>query len=118
MSDVKIQIITPQFERERGYREPGAPPEDWEALKSMTKEALLEIGMRPWGAKKDADLKPIPGAPTLWLFPGEWYSAIPAGLPIVDICFVEKTFHPKFTDDDIRFGMLSFGIFGPHVEVR
>lgn len=110
---IKIEVFGPHHEREPGYPKPAGPPEDWEALKSMTKDALLQIGMRPWGAKEYEDFNPIPGAPTLWLFPAEWYSSIPAGLEVVDIFFNEELFQPDVTDDDTRYGMLAFGIYGP-----
>ena len=46
----------------------------------------------------------------LWLFPDEWYSAIPAGLPIININAASELFVPGVTDDDIRFGCLAYGV--------
>jgi hypothetical protein len=47
---------------------------------------------------------------TLRLLPGEWYKQIPAGYEIADIFGEREEFAPGITDDDIRFGCLSFGI--------
>jgi len=109
--DEPVTVTTPQFERRPGDPKPMPPPADFTKLTSLTRAQLMTLGMRPWARKPLAgeDEDEATGL-TLWLFPGEWYSAIPAGLPIVDIFFTEKVFEPGKTDDDIRFGMLGFGI--------
>jgi len=45
----------------------------------------------------------------LWVYPGEWYNRIPAGLDVVDIFGTEERFVPGITDNDIRFGCLPYG---------
>ena len=110
--DEPVSIVTPQFEREPG-QPPATPPADWEALRTLDVQALKELGMRPWGCPEDAAGNEHPEAGCLWLFPGEWYPAIPNGFEIVDINFNAEVFVRGRTDDDIRFGCLSFGVLGP-----
>jgi hypothetical protein len=109
-----VEVQTSMCEREPGYPTPGCAPttaKGWAALATMSEAALLEMGLRPWGTMDETeDGHDVKGSPMLWRFPGEWYSAIPAGLKIVDISFKCETFSPGITDDDIRFGCLAFGI--------
>jgi hypothetical protein len=109
----EVIITTPQFTRPKGDPAPAAPPADraaFEALWDLPASALLELGLRRWGRQFEDDATGTESGPMLWLFPGEWYSKIPAGLPIVDINFRQETFVPSETDNDIRFGCLAFGI--------
>ena len=46
----------------------------------------------------------------LWLFHAEWYSHIPAGFAVTDIFGDTEAFEPGVTDDDRRFGVLSYGV--------
>lgn len=108
----EVEFITPQFTREPGRPGPGSPPDDWESLGDMNAQALREIGLRPWDEPKPGDDK------ILWLFPGEWYPFIPKGMKIIDLWLNEETFVPGVTDDDIRFGCLSYGIMGPKLAAR
>ena len=119
-----IQIVTPRFTRPKGEPGPASPPstrEDFEGLSELPDDALYEIGLRRWGTKIDAD-EPGPGPPVsktnpmLWLFPGEWYTSIPEGLPIVSITFQRESFKLGHTDNDIRFGCLSYGILKTTVD--
>lgn len=80
---------------------PTAPPQDFEALRSMTADRLNELGMRVWDETG------------LMLFPGEWYESIPAGYDIIDISGNKEKFEPGVTDNDVRFGCLAFGIIPP-----
>jgi hypothetical protein len=48
---------------------------------------------------------------TTWLFPKEWYAFIPDGLPVLDINGETESFKSGVTDDDYRFGCLSFGFY-------
>ena len=75
-------------------------------LYEMTAGELFELGLRRWD-------EPNEHGQTLWLFPREWYGAIPDGTPIVDIFYNRETFKRGETDDDYRGGMLSFGILVP-----
>lgn len=107
-----MKIILPQFTRPADEPDPAAPPADraaFEALSTMPDSALKELGLRPWGREFEHDDGTETGR-TLWLFPGEWYSAIPAGLLLVDINFRTRVFAPGKTDNDIRFGCLAYGI--------
>jgi hypothetical protein len=110
-----VEVMTPQFTRPAGEPGPASPPADlaaFVALATLPDTALKELGLRRWGRQHEhADGSET--GPMLWLFPGEWYSAIPEGLPIVDINFNAERFRLGQTDDDIRFGCLSFGILLP-----
>ena len=91
------------------------PDIDWyEALTYMPANELIELGLRKWGRKganpfEDDDSKCT--GPMLWLYPKTWYDRLPDGLPIVSINYDEEIFKKGVTDDDYRFGMLSFGFF-------
>lgn len=101
----RIVVRTPQFTREADDPKPASPPWDraaWDALSTLDAKALREMGLRYWNISSEGK--------KLFLFPGEWYSKIPKGFPIVNIFWEESKFIPGKTDDDIRFGCLSFGI--------
>lgn len=104
------QIITPQCTRPASDPPPTWTPTDradYESLSTRSTAELREIGLRLWG---DA---PEGSGNDLWLFPGEWYAHLPAGLPIVDINGNRETFDPGVTDNDIRFGCLAYGVIVP-----
>lgn len=108
-----VEIVTPQFERPAG--ESGPQPalcnvEWFDRLKTITDAERQHLGMRRWGRPEEDEAHLAPGNPMLWLFPGEWYSAIPDGYPIVTISFRQERFKRKMTDNDIRFGCLPYGI--------
>ena len=115
--DDEVRITTPQFERPAGLPGPAAPPADMFAFVTevplMSPEALRKVGFGAWGAPEDGEGNEIRGQGILWLFPGEWYPHLPAGLKITTISFGEETFVPGKTDDDIRFGCLAYGVMGP-----
>ena len=98
----KINLITPQFERTDGrvvmYRP--TTPEEYSALKEMSSDSLKKIGCQVWDKE---------GGKTHWLYPHEWYNHIPNGTEVVDICKKVEKFEAGKTDDDIRFGALSYG---------
>jgi hypothetical protein len=128
-----VVVTTPQFVRPRGDPAPAAPPssrEEWDRLADEPRQALKERGLRSWSQVVRAGTVRHPerrlqqegrlwedvdenGTHVLMLFPGEWYSAIPRGLEIVNIFGVPKVFVPGQTDDDIRIGCLSFGVVVP-----
>lgn len=100
MSDEKIVAITPQFERHPDADEPANPPEsldEWEALREADPEKLQALGMRRW-------------ADDLWLFPGEWFDAIPEGFEVTTILDETLKFDPEQQSRDIRFGCLAYGV--------
>jgi hypothetical protein len=106
--DEEVHITTPQFERDPGQPEPAAAPTDWEALRTMTRIELKELGCGTWNDPKEPDDE-FDGK-VLMLFPGEWYQSIPAGYVVTDIFNEDEEFVRGQTDDDIRFGCLSYGI--------
>jgi hypothetical protein len=93
-----IEIITPQFQRTDGIK-PVIPESNtawFDKLKELPHETLKAIGMGLW---KEG----------YYLFPKEWYSFIPAGYIVTDINGDDEAFIPNVTDDNIRFGCLSYG---------
>lgn len=102
-----LKIVMPQFERTNGMAITYRPntPEEYEALKSLDSESLKKIGCQVWDKKHGV---------VTWLYPHEWYDHIPEGTEIVDICGNVEIFKHGETDDDKRFGALSFGF--THVE--
>ena len=98
---MKIELITPQFER-NDDRIPASAPKsvsDFEALKTKTEAELTELGCCCWCKEQN-----------LWLFPHTWYDAIPANFMVTNIKNEEKPFHPGHTSDDYRYGVLAYGI--------
>lgn len=97
-----INIVTPQFERTDGRVVTYRPdtPEEFEALKKMTPDNLKKVGCQIWDEEN--------GKRT-WLYPAEWYDSIPNGTEIVDIFGNVELFERGETDDDKRYGALSFG---------
>lgn len=95
-----VDVVTPQFEREPGSPEPQSPPstpKEWEALKTLPKNSLKELGLRDFDGR-------------LMLFPGEWYNYIPDGFEVEVVSGKTRNFKRGTDDDDIRFGCLAYGI--------
>lgn len=108
-----IEIVTPQFEREKDKPKPLSAPitfESWCNLSSLPEKDLDLLGLRKWGRKEDNDGNELMDTPMLWLFPGEWFNLIPDGLLVTDIFFNTYAFLRDEADNDIRFGMLAYGI--------
>jgi len=96
-----LSVITPQFDRTDGLQVP-KPLIDFRELPSLSEETLKAIGCQKWDeADKDGFVT--------WLYPAEWYDHIPNGTPIVSIFGKAEIFTHGKTDDDRRFGALSFG---------
>jgi hypothetical protein len=93
----EIEIVTSPTGRVDG-KVPPAPPEDFESLRTMTKDQLKTLGLGPWDESG------------LMLFPGEWFDFIPVGFDVVDINGHHEKFDPKTSDNDTRFGCLAIGI--------
>lgn len=93
-----IEITTPQFEREDGLKPIENPADLFNSLTKLNKETLLQIGLRQWSDYG------------LWLFPYQWYDHIPEGMELLDINGATEIFKRGVTDDDMRFGVLAFGI--------
>lgn len=99
MSKPEISVVTPQFERGDG-REPKPAPEsreDFEALRELPVDDLLDMGLRKWDD-------------SLLLFPAEWYDHIPEGFEVTTILDETKRFDPDTCSNDRRFGVLAYGI--------
>ena len=98
----RVIAVTPQFEREDGKEVYYFPKtkDEFDRLKQLPGWLLKDMGLRVWDEEDGR---------VLWLYPGEWYDCIPEDYEITDI-FKEKEFFKKNqTDDDIRFGCLSYG---------
>lgn len=76
-------------------------------LYKLSGPELKELGLRPWN--DPWDLADEFGG-QLWLLPAEWYRHIPKGFQLVTIKNQRIRFVPGQTDDDMRFGVLSYGI--------
>ena len=96
----KVICRAPQFERSDGRKIFYFPQtvEQYDRLKTLESDMLCELGLQKWDENG------------LWLFPSEWYGYIPEGYEIVDINYECELFEHGKTDNDIRFGALSFGI--------
>ena len=113
--DDTINIMTPQFEREYKLTI-DFKPENSDELKLLIKtcpaDILLKIGLRKWTnyeeIKNDKNNYLNKGE-IHYLFPGEWYNLIPDGFEVTGIFGRKYLFKNGKTDDDIRFGCLSFG---------
>ena len=92
-----IALRGPQFDRTDGKSVSAPDVSLFEELRQLPKEKLIELGLQPWGDYG------------LWLFPGEWYSAIPAGHEVMCING-ERSQWGENHDDDTRFGALAYGV--------
>jgi len=92
-----LQIATPQFARTDGVVPVANPHGLFSLLHAMPEKTLRAVGMQPWDGQ-------------LWLFPYEWFSAIPAGLPVQCIDGKQSKWDAETHDNDMRFGALAYGI--------
>ena len=95
-----VLFHTPTFERPVSWPKPAAAPygfAEFSNLFTMSKEQLKGLGLGCWDGG-------------LFLFPKEWYEFIPNGFPVESISGDVKPFEHGKTNDDIRFGLLSFGV--------
>jgi hypothetical protein len=99
----EINLIAPQFDRTDGLVVP-IPLMDFAKLPALSIDTLHAIGCKRWDAPDDQRR-------VLWLFPAEWYDHIPDGTEVVDINLQTKAFKRGETDDDRRFGCLSYGFY-------
>lgn len=101
--DEVLEVATPQFERTTAVKVAAIDPQiDYANLNLKTDAELKALGCGVWGSDDKG---------TTWLFPKEWYAFIPDGLPVVDINGETEPFKAGVTDDDYRFGCLSFGFY-------
>lgn len=100
-----VVVMTPQFDRVDGIVPAELTRDVLGAIAPNTDPATLEaLGLQVWSDEVDAN------GHALWLFPAEWYPKLPAGLKVETISGRVEEFEPGKTDDDQRFGALSFGI--------
>ena len=96
-----VQFITPQFERTDGVQVPVLIDfDDWKTLHEKDEATLKALGFGVWDETDKGKH---------WLFPKEWYGIIPNGFLVTDIFGKEEEFKRDETDDDYRYGCLSFG---------
>lgn len=97
----QIEFITPQFECTDGMQVPVPVDfDDWENLHKKDDATLTALGFGVWDETEHEKH---------WLFPKEWYDIIPDGYQITSIFREQETFKRGETDNDYRFGCLSFG---------
>jgi len=96
---MSYEIHSSQFERVDGKTIDYIPSNDavFEELENFTEEELLELGLQCWKGSH-------------YLFPHEWYDAIPDGFEVVDINGKIEEFEHGVSGDDKRFGVLPYGI--------
>ena len=106
----KVNIVTPQFEREYDLEIDFIPKgaDELQALISSTpRDILSKMGVRVWETYPDGSH--LKEDEIHYLFPGEWYKHLPEGFEIVDISGNKEKFEHGKSDDDIRFGCLPYG---------
>ena len=92
-----IGIRTPQFERTDGLTPVANPQSLFSLLHAMPEKTLLAVGMQNWDDR-------------LWLFPYQWFNAIPKGFPVECISGQKSKWDAETHDNDMRFGALAYGI--------
>lgn len=97
-----LRIETTQFERTDGVVPVGSV-DSWAMLRTLSASSLEALGCIPWDEPDEHGM-------VLMLFPKEWHSKVPTGYEIVDINGQREKFAPGGTDDDCRYGCLSYGI--------
>ncbi|MDT0643703.1 hypothetical protein RM553_12745 [Zunongwangia sp. F363] len=112
-----IQIVTPQFDRDKKIKNqfiPKTKKEFLSAIESAKKSDLKMWGFGEWCSYKsdmrdegESYLKP---GEVHYLLPAEWYNCIPNGFEVLDIFGKIEKFKKGITDDDRRFGCLCYGI--------
>jgi len=105
---------------------PPETPESWRQLQRLTADQLHAWGCRLFSHYRDTPSSDgrasqrdawfwevetrADATHELWLFPAEWYDAIPNGFPLTCIDGTIEQFVRGKTDDDRRFGMLAYGL--------
>jgi len=76
-------------------------------------ENLKKMGIQVWATydqeKEDGEDMYLKPGEIHYLLPGEWYKHLPEGYEFVSIFGDKEIFKPGQSDDDIRFGCLSYG---------
>lgn len=102
LGTTEVNIVTPTFDRVDGRTVSYFPKtkEEFSSLNDLSKEALTKIGCLVFDVGETW---------IHWLYPYEWYRFIPEGLEIITISNKTEYFKRGVTDDDIRYGALSYG---------
>lgn len=111
----KLNVITPQFEREYDLEIDFIPKDKVELdalINSAPQEVLKKMGVCVFTTHEE-EIKygtTYLGPDEIhYLFPGEWYSHIPNGYPTLTINGDIERFEKGVSDDDIRYGCLPYG---------
>lgn len=99
----ELNVATPQFERTDGVLPCDVGPYTFHMLAEISSDHRRALGMMDWG-------EPDNNGNVLWLFPHEWFNKIPNGMNLENIGGKSFAFDHRTTNNDIRYGMLSFGI--------
>jgi hypothetical protein len=91
------QFLTPQFERTDGLTPVANPHSLFSLLHAMPEKTLRAVGMQNFDGR-------------LWLFPYEWFNAIPQGFSVESINGKKSKWDVGTHSDDMRFGALAYGI--------
>lgn len=83
------------------------PETDEEAIDFINNATVNRLKFLGFGTWDEPDME----GNVLYLFPEKWYNVIPNGTEVIDIFYEKMVFNNEETDDDTRFGMLSFGIY-------
>lgn len=103
---MEITIVTPQFDRVDDKVVVARPQgvDQFLALKKMSISDLKALGCGVWTENEKCHHM---------LYPQEWYDNIPNGLEVITISDRVLKFERGVTDDDTRYGMLSYGFLVP-----
>lgn len=100
-----IVLISTPHERKNGQTTAAPAPDrdSFYKLSEISTDKARELGMQRWTESEDPE-------GDLWLFPVEWYNAIPRGFEVETIGGEKKRFSQWTCSRDRRRGALAFGI--------
>lgn len=106
--ELLTKIILAPIERETPIKDNYIPKNDDEFMafiNSATLDRLVEVGFLDFCNFKEGSKDY-----GLFIFPGEWYNAIPNGFEVTTIILSKSVFDKNTFNNDVRFGCLSFGV--------
>lgn len=97
-----VDVYIPSIGRTDGRRVYWIPEgvKQFDRLFELSREMLIDLGLQAWDGGEGW---------THWLYPVEWYGAIPAGLPLLTISGREEPFKSGETAAMAREGCLAYG---------
>ena len=100
-----IVLISTPHERSNGQVVAAPAPErdSFYKLSEVSADQARGLGMQRWTESDES-------AGDLWLFPVEWYNAIPEGFEVETIDGEQKRFSRRTCGRDSRYGALAYGI--------